>query len=263
MHETWRRRVERAQELAAADNPSKSLLVFYGTLLSAQANLYDALRARHGWRASGALDFDLPIFRVELASVLRAVMHAAPESLATEARLLLEAGIARLDEKLLSFWRTPSDRQFFAKTMVQPYAQWLAENGVTPIGRQLPRAGNRCPFCGGAPQLSLFRGGSDPALQGGSRALQCATCLTTWPFRRILCAQCGEEDERKLEYFESPTFDHVRVEACDTCKYYLKGIDLTRLGVAVPIVDEVAGAPLDAWACEHGYFKIELNLVGL
>jgi len=129
--------------------------------------------------------------------------------------------------------------------------------------RQLPRAGNRCPFCGGAPQLSLFRGGSDPALQGGSRALQCATCLTTWPFRRILCAQCGEEDERKLEYFESPTFDHIRVEACDTCKHYLKGIDLTRLGVAVPIVDEVAGAPLDAWACEHGYFKIELNLVGL
>jgi len=51
--------------------------------------------------------------------------------------------------------------------------------------------------------------------------------------------------------------------ACDTCGHYLKGVDLTRLGVAVPIVDEVAGAPLDAWAREHGYEKIELNLVGL
>jgi len=31
----------------------------------------------------------------------------------------------------------------------------------------------------------------------------------------------------------------------------------------VPIVDEVAGAPLDAWAREHVYEKIELNFVGL
>jgi formate dehydrogenase maturation protein FdhE len=31
----------------------------------------------------------------------------------------------------------------------------------------------------------------------------------------------------------------------------------------VPIVDEVASAPLDVWAIEHGYTKIELNLVGL
>jgi len=34
-------------------------------------------------------------------------------------------------------------------------------------------------------------------------------------------------------------------------------------GVAVPLVDEVAGAPLDVWASDHGYVKIELNLVGL
>ena len=55
----------------------------------------------------------------------------------------------------------------------------------------------------------------------------------------------------------------MRVEACDTCRHYLKGIDLTRLGIAVPLVDEVASAPLDLWADEHGYVKIELNLVGL
>ena len=53
------------------------------------------------------------------------------------------------------------------------------------------------------------------------------------------------------------------VPACDTCRRYLKSIDLTRLGTAVPIVDEVAGASLDLWALQHGYEKIELNLVGL
>ena len=43
----------------------------------------------------------------------------------------------------------------------------------------------------------------------------------------------------------------------------LKGIDLTRFGLAMPLVDELYAAPLDLWAREHGYTKIELNLVGL
>jgi hypothetical protein len=31
----------------------------------------------------------------------------------------------------------------------------------------------------------------------------------------------------------------------------------------MPLVDEIYAAPLDLWAREHGYTKIELNLVGL
>ena len=78
-----------------------------------------------------------------------------------------------------------------------------------------------------------------------------------------MCAYCCEERPAKLGYFHSPELDHIRVEACDTCKRYVKGIDLTRFGLAVPLVDEVASAPLDLWAQEHGYTKIEMNLVGL
>ncbi len=100
------------------------------------------------------------------------------------------------------------------------------------------------------------------ASDGGGRRLLCATCLTAWPFRRLRCAYCGEEDEHKLSYFRGEA-DHLRVEACESCRRYVKTVDLTRLGLAVPIVDEVAGAPLDLWAREHGYDKIELNLLGL
>ena len=57
--------------------------------------------------------------------------------------------------------------------------------------------------------------------------------------------------------------EHLRVDACETCHRYLKAVDLTKLGFAVPLVDEVAGASLDLWAREHGYEKIELNLIGL
>jgi FdhE protein len=81
--------------------------------------------------------------------------------------------------------------------------------------------------------------------------------------RRVLCPHCGEDDERRLCYYHSPAFDHLRVDACETCRHYLKTVDLTRSGLAVPLVDEVAGAPLDLWAAEQGYQKIELNLVGL
>ena len=72
-----------------------------------------------------------------------------------------------------------------------------------------------------------------------------------------------EEDERKTGYFHTPAFDHLRLDACESCKHYLKTVDLTKLGLAVPLVDEVAGAPLDLWARERGYEKIELNLLGL
>jgi formate dehydrogenase maturation protein FdhE len=54
----------------------------------------------------------------------------------------------------------------------------------------------------------------------------------------------------------------VRVEACDSCNHYLKGVDMTVDGLAVPLVDEVATAPLDLWAGECGYTKISPNLMG-
>ena len=69
------------------------------------------------------------------------------------------------------------------------------------------------------------------AAEGGGRELLCGTCLTSWPFRRVLCPRCGEQDERRLGYFHSPAYDHLRVDACDTCKHYVKSIDLTRLGL--------------------------------
>jgi len=79
----------------------------------------------------------------------------------------------------------------------------------------------------------------------------------------VLCPNCAEENHTRLPRFSAEDFPHVRVEACDTCKHYLKSVDLTLNGLAVPLVDEIAAAPLDLWAAEHGYEKIELNLMGL
>jgi FdhE protein len=55
----------------------------------------------------------------------------------------------------------------------------------------------------------------------------------------------------------------VRVEACESCRCYLKSVDLTVNGLAVPVVDELATVALNLWAEESGYVKLETNLLGL
>jgi formate dehydrogenase maturation protein FdhE len=41
---------------------------------------------------------------------------------------------------------------------------------------------------------------------------------------------------------------HVRADVCDTYRTYLNCIDLTKTGLAIPVVDELATIPLDLWA---------------
>ena len=262
MRESWDRCIERAQQLASTDEAVHPLLTFYGALLGLQKVLSAGLTPCRNGPPTGALAKDIELLRPGIAAFLGSIAAAGPELLAKQARKLLDGPQEKIDDLLTACWNRPSDRQFFAKAVLQPYARFLAEAGVMPIDRELTMAENRCPFCGGIPQLSMLHGAGGP-LEGGGRSLLCATCLTVWPFRRVLCAYCGEEDEQKLGYFHSPQHDHLRVDGCDTCHRYLKTVDLTRLGVAVPLVDEVAGAALDIWARQQGYEKIELNLVGL
>jgi FdhE protein len=243
--------------------------------------VYDWLVDR---QLSGVIEQDVSLLADAGSAVLDDVAVHGPAPLAVEARALLARDTSALATRLVDYWHMRSDREFFAKAIVQPYAERCAEVGVagdrSPERRALHRSesldrsrrsaslsGERepvyCPRCGGAPQLSILEAAGPDTLEGGSRDLLCATCLTRWPCRRVLCPACGEDDERKLGYFHSSALEHVRVDACDSCRHYLKTIDRSRLGLAVPLVDEVAGAPLDVWAQEHGYNKLELNLVGL
>jgi FdhE protein len=254
----WHVAAARAERLAAEVPGAAEILRFYATLLHAQAEVDRQLR---GSTLSGNLTGDLPAIRSAMLTLLRTVAGCAPQRLGSEAQALLACGAAERDESLLRYWCAPSDDQFFAKAFLQPYMHVLTRIGVRPVGRYLPPAAHSCPFCAGRPQLSVLAPGRADAPPG--RSLLCATCLSTWPFRRVLCAHCGEEREDKLPYFHSGDYDAVRVEACDTCRRYLKGIDLSRGGLAVPLVDEVAAAVLDVWAREKGYAKIELNLIGM
>lgn len=249
---SWDANINRVRELAESVTPAKELLTFYATVLASQKEIYESLRGRRDWLPSGAFEDDLSVLREHVPSFLQSVLSVAPPALAEQ------AGVP--DELLLEYWHNRSDKLFFPKAFLQPYAQWSVQSGA--LGKQSPTTENRCPYCFGKPQLSFLRV-TEAGSESGNRHLLCATCLSSWEFRRVVCASCSEERPFKLEYFKSDEYDHVRIEACESCKQYIKGIDLTRFGLAVPLVDDVATAALDLWSTEKGYAKIELNLVGL
>ena len=118
---------------------------------------------------------------------------------------------------------------------------------------------NTCPRCGEKPVVAVLR----PEGEGGKRSLVCSLCSAEWDFRRMLCPACGNEDPHKLPIFSAEQYPQVRVECCDACHLYIKCVDMTKDGLAVPEVDELASLPLDLWAQEHGYTKLQTNLFGL
>ena len=253
MNDSWDAVILRCKQLAEKFSATKEPLTFYATLLETQKQIYESLN-----ETAGSLPHDLPTLRQHLPGLLQVVKSVGPAPLAELSVQLLSASPEALDELLVSYWKNRSDKQFFAKALLQPYAQRLTESGQMP---QLPHGENQCPFCLGKPQVSFLKI-IDSSAESGNRHLLCATCLSSWEFRRVVCASCGEERPFKLAYFQTSDFEHVRIEACDSCKHYIKGVDLTRLGYAIPLVDDVATAALDLWASEQGYTKIELNLVG-
>lgn len=193
---------------------------------------------------------------------LSMVERSGPAPLAASARQLDSASDDSRTELLNAFWDRfggsdiPTGAgQFFARAFLQPYAEFIrARSDVDWSGTQ-----SICPFCGRAPGVGVLR----PLGDGGQRSLVCSFCQAEWEFRRIVCAGCGEEDHGKLPVYTAEEVPHVRVECCDTCRRYIKTVDLTKNGLAEPVVDEIAAVPLDLWAQERGYAKLQPNLMQL
>jgi Protein involved in formate dehydrogenase formation len=151
----------------------------------------------------------------------------------------------------IPFPPTGDAEKFFWQVVKQPYAEYFQKS--------VEGSGSTCPSCGSKPVVGVLRGEGD----GAKRGLMCSLCASEWPYRRLICANCGEEDKEKLPVYIAAGIEHIRVEACDTCRTYLKSVDLTKDGFAVPVVDEIATVALNLWADEHGYTKIETNVLGM
>ena len=131
------------------------------------------------------------------------------------------------------------------------------EDSLVAAAAGAAQSPSRCPLCGGLPVVGVLREEG----QGARRALVCALCLTEREYLRVVCPACGEQQFDVLPIYTADQFAHVRIEACDRCRRYLKTIDLTKDGLAVPPVDDIASVSLDLWARDRGYVRLRPNLL--
>jgi FdhE protein len=262
-------RIRRAERLSAEHSFASEFLDFYKHLAAFQKTLRATFAASGGVKSSGAsavelrAPLDLTVLLPHFRGFLSTMEQHAPATLGTSAHqmslLASDSWIASLE----AYWQhggkydqqVGAFAQFLARGFLQPYAEFrAAQTSAAPIVVTT----RLCPLCGSRPLLGVLR----PEGDGGKRFLVCSFCSHEWEFRRILCPTCGEEAENKLPVYVAEQLPHIRVEACDTCKFYVRTVDLTKDGHAIPLVDDLAAIPLTLWAHEHGYARLQPNLLG-
>lgn len=272
-------RIHRAQYLADIHGFAKEVLTFYARLAEFHRRLYMQFPQSFQFTSAAALDpvevFHAPLYLATLMQLftdfLSVLQRFGPQPVSDAARQIAQQGPAEWAALLDAYWSaatasTPDtsarDRdaseqrtEFILRAFLQPHAEFLASRCGEP---PLVTPPSVCPLCGSRPLLGILR----PEGDGGKRNLLCSLCLHEWTFRRIFCPACNEESETKLPVFIAEQFPHIRVEACDTCRFYIRSIDLTKDGHAVPLIDDLAALPLTLWADEHNYSRIHSNLLG-
>jgi FdhE protein len=277
----WQQRIRRAEFLAKKHSYAAEMLGFYIHVARFQEDLFGRisessagvppargsqaqvsfasewaghpLDSRQGAGATGLLLDSLPAF-------LSLVEKKAPVPLAEVAHQLRDTDPDSWPDLLNDCWNRiapPTDpKEFLVLAFLQPYAEYVRTQAAVEPANSTSLL---CPFCNRKPGLGILRQQGD----GGRRSLLCVFCLTEWEFRRVVCPGCAEEDHAKLPVYTAEELPYIRVECCDTCKTYIKSIDLTKNGLADPLVDELASIPLNLWAQEHGYAKLRPNLLGM
>lgn len=228
----WERRIERAAELEAVHPSAAELLRFYREVAQFQSNT--------------GIGQDV---REHLPALLDLVRRKGTAVLAERASWLMSRSnewenlFATSDDPAIAFFLSVIEQPYFERQALQANVDTRTVQST-------------CPFCFARPAVAVLR----PEGEGGRRTLLCGSCFTEWEFRRLLCPECGEENRDKLPVYTAAEFPHLRVDACDNCRHYIKTVDLTRDGKAVPEVDDLASLALDLWAEEHGYERLAPNL---
>jgi FdhE protein len=273
----WQRRIHRAKDLIAKHAFASEILGFYIHVAGFQETLHQKLeqkRSASGWAASqisrnadprdagatGALQFDATPLLPNFSTFLTLIEAKAPAHFAQIAHDLKNSAADSWSELLTHCWSSTGEllapQEFLASAFLQPCAEYVRSSAVLQLESYTLA---QCPLCHRKPAAGILRQQGD----GGRRNLLCGFCLTEWEYRRVVCPGCEEQDHAKLPVYTAESFPHIRVECCDSCRTYLKSVDLTKNGLADPLVDELAFIPLDLWAQERGYAKLRANLLGM
>ncbi len=84
-----------------------------------------------------------------------------------------------------------------------------------------------CPICGSYTRTGFMEG------EGRKLYFKCEICGMEWPFLRLKCPFCGNDDEKKLGFY--PLNDNkFRLYICENCGEYWKVIDEELAGKSIP-----------------------------
>lgn len=247
------RRSARAELLANESSSAREPLRFAAALCRAQASLADSL-------SSAAATPPLSDLVKLSEPLLRIVADRGPEVLVEQALQRLDDDPAVAENRLQLYWRgeTTTRDDYLSRAILRPYAEVMRAKNVTP---DRVHTRGHCPFCGGPPIVGTLR--SMPDAEAGLRMLHCALCGLDWNVNRVRCPSCSEENPDKLPVYGSDAHPNVRIEACDTCRRYVKSIDLTKDARPIAEIDDLVSLSLDLWAMDEGLTRIEPGLAGV
>jgi formate dehydrogenase maturation protein FdhE len=257
------RRAARAEGLARDTPAAEEPLRFAAGLYRVQARVAGGIAAAHALEPlTGRLEADLERLEVAatVAPILRYAAEEGPELLSSQARERQGDSPETMRTRLLVYWSGDRDASddYLSRAVLRPYVETLRSIPAAPD--RVHRRG-QCPFCAGAPWVGARREGSQ--MEGAKRMLACSLCGGEWTFDRIVCPACLESDPTRLPHFQSDKHPHVRIEACETCRRYLKTLDLSEDARPIPEVDDLVSISMDLWATEQGYSRIEPGLAGI
>lgn len=268
----WEDRIARARTLAAAHPAAAPMLSFYAELAGYQRALQSsASKSEPGAGQPFAAAVDIDTASVAVIPFLAWLGRHAPPALAelaSDVGSLEPAAWREMMEGRLVHVDLDEPLGFIVDAVLQPFAEASARRS-----RQWPEGLERrasdeptssgalacCPVCGGAPVVAALKEEG----QGAKRVLVCSLCASEWDYLRVICPACDEKRFEALPVYTTEAVEHVRIDACDTCRVYLKTVDLTKDGLALPVVDDIATVSLDLWAREAGYTRLHPNLLRL
>jgi len=194
-----------------------------------------------------------------LIGVMRQVGREGGEALDRLDRALAEGSLdlRALYSACIDRERAPLDEAAAATSVPSSLLEFLLE---IPVRTSLERFAStldpdafrdwsegHCPVCGGRPGMDELVG------EEGKRYLSCSTCFFRWPYKRLKCPYCGNEDPDTLTYFEAGE-EPTRVGVCRKCARYIKTRDSRKGRAEVPLeVEDLATLHLDLLAGKEGF----------
>jgi FdhE protein len=140
----------------------------------------------------------------------------------------------------------PAVIRFFSLLALKPSLQALRQ-AVSAKRDKKSWDHGYCPLCGSEPNMAYLE-------KTGRRSLHCGLCGEEWPYPRLNCPFCRNEEQSELGYFASEQEEGFRVDFCRKCKRYIKTVDQKAFEQPAPMeVEYMATLHLDLLAHEQGF----------